>query len=90
MTVFAFCIFVACTGAFLLDFWPERSGGWALYIGLAVLCGGVVVAVELAADRILGPDKVTDPLWQRVARLTMSLLSYTVFVMLLWLIARAM
>ena len=81
---------VAYTVFFLFALWPERSGGWGRYIGLAVLGGGVLILAEFIADRIMGPDEVTDPLWQRVARLTTWLSSGAIFITVLWLISRAM
>ena len=75
---------------FLIDFWPHRSGGWGRYIGFAFLGGGVLFVAEFIAHRVMGPDEVTDPLWQRVARLTTMLASGAVLLAVLWLIARAM
>lgn len=75
---------------FLIDFWPPRSGGWGRYIGLALLGGAVLLVAELIADRIMGPDEVVDPLWQRVARLTIMLAAGAILFTALLPISRAM
>jgi hypothetical protein len=75
---------------FLLDAQPERHTTWLSYVGLAFVAGTLLLGLELASAVVTRHDRTTDPLPQRLLRLSGLLALTAVAFGVCWLIARHM